>query len=79
METLKPRIDRLEHMADSQAAMYPMADGRTLERQVQRLDGRVIVLERTVKNVSNEPVNEASMEPIRYPKLHSQGDGLSVR
>lgn len=46
VETLKPRIERLEMMADRRTETYPMNDGRALERQVQRLDGRVVALER---------------------------------
>ena len=49
LETLKPRIERLETMADMKGAVYPLADGRDLEREVQRLDGRVVALERVMQ------------------------------
>lgn len=46
VKTLVTRVDRLERQADGRPAAYPMADGRELERDVHRLDGRVTVLER---------------------------------
>ena len=48
LETLSPRIERLEKMADNQSAPYPLQDARVLEREVHGLEGRVIVLERIV-------------------------------
>jgi len=30
-------------------AVYPLTDGRDLERQVQRLDGRVVALEKVMQ------------------------------
>jgi len=51
LETLKPRIDRLENMADGRGPVYPMADGRELEKEVAILGGRVGALERQVPRV----------------------------
>ena len=47
LETLPPRIERLEKMADAYAP-YPLADARRLERDVNNLEGRVVSLERIV-------------------------------
>jgi hypothetical protein len=47
LETLKPRIDRLESMADNRVPSYPMESARFLERQVDYIDGRVTMLEKT--------------------------------
>jgi hypothetical protein len=56
LETLKPRIDRLENMADGRGPVYPLADGRELEKEVAILGGRVGALERQAPRGSGTPM-----------------------
>lgn len=45
LETLRPRIERLENMADLRGSPYPMADGRQVERDMRAVEGGMVVLE----------------------------------